>query len=114
MPKLSKSEKMYIKLIQRDFEITENAIHVKRYNSKETYEQMYNRMNDEEKLIREFQDFFAVNNVSTIYHLFKEPNNKQMAHDFTNRLFAIDPTKPINKSTVKTCRRIANEISIKI
>jgi len=52
---MTNNEKLYLRSLVRDYNMTVNCARVKAFQTKETYEEMYKRMDYEEKLILELQ-----------------------------------------------------------
>lgn len=98
----------YIEKICKDFNVLSSYAHTKKYQSKKTYEELYEQFKEEELLIKKAQEILADKTGKDIYKCscFASKNNRQTAYNFINDLFGTDTSKPIHKGIVKRCRAI--------
>lgn len=105
---MKSNDLLYINKIQKEFNLTKTHIHVKKFQTKITYEKLYNQLKEDEKIVRKLQEVLADKTGTDIYKApcFTSKHNRQTAFNFINTLYGTDIEKPIHKSVAKRCRII--------
>lgn len=104
---MTDKEKKYLRALTRDYDLTVNACRVKCFQSGETYEQLYKRMDYEEKLILELQSILVDTKPYDIQEFWKDKKNSLVStHSFIRTLYMQQTDRSISSNLIKTCKKL--------
>lgn len=105
---MTKEDSIYLKKICKDYNILTSYAHTKKNQSKKSYKQIYEQLQEEEIIVEKAKEILADKTGKNIYQCtcFTAKTKLQTAYNFLQSLYAIDTSKPIHKGIVKRCRAI--------
>lgn len=104
---MTDKEKKYLKALIRDYNLTINTCRVKSFQHQETYEQLYKRMDYEEKLVLELQSILIDIKPCDIQDFWKDKKKSLVStHSFIRTLYSQRTDESISGKLIKTCEKL--------
>ena len=103
---LSYEDDKYLKLAQINYSMSEASVRRRMYLEKKSFKEVYEKLVEEERIVRELQEAFCELDAEDAEYYFEGKHAKLYAKRFLIYLFIVDLDKPIQANAMGLYRKI--------